>query len=406
VAAFFSAAETAFLSVNQFRIRGRVEGKGRSSKTLEQILKHPQWLLTTLLLGKTFSIVSLAALTYFLLLDKVPYSLLFSILLVSFFFLVFGEIIPKSLISARVEEFALYSAGFLRGLAWLCRPLVAFILLFTTPLIRFLGGQEAIAVPRLTEEEISAMIEIGQEEGIFEKEETDLVQSALAFDDTPVSNILTPRVDIVAIPEDCSVPDALKTISEQGYSRIPVYRETVDDIIGILCAKDLLIALSRSEPFELRYWLRPAYFVPQNKRLHDLLREMQSQEIQMAIVNDEYGGTAGLVTVEDILEQIVGEIRDEYDEEPVDIRMLDEKTALVNSRTAINQVNEALGISLPLDGYQTIGGLVISSLGRVAKVGDVVETEDARITVKAIKGIRIQQVLMEFCPPRPVEEIS
>ncbi|MGE5707554.1 MAG: CNNM domain-containing protein, partial [Bacteroidota bacterium] len=257
-AAYFAAAETALLSVNQFRLRRRLEGKDPSARTLEQLLKQPQWLLTTLLLGEILAIVTLTVLV-FEWIHAWPYAEWIAVAGVTAVVLVFAQLLPRALISTRLEDFALASAPFLRFLSWLMKPLVAVILLVATPFIRWFGGQEAIAVPSLTEEEVAAMIEIGQEEGIFEKEETDLVQSALAFDDTPVSAVLTPRVDIVAFPEDCAVPDALKIISEQGYSRIPVYRETIDDIIGILYAKDLLIALSRSEPFELRYWLRPAY---------------------------------------------------------------------------------------------------------------------------------------------------
>lgn len=402
-AAFFSAAETALVSVNQYRLRH--SDMDPRAHVLEQLMAQPQWLMTTLFLGKTLFVTALVvSVTAWL--NPILYGNWIAFAVLALVLLVFAEVLPKSLIAPHVESFAIRFANLLRFFTWLFKPVVALVLIVTKPFVRLFGGHEAIAVPSITEEDLSAMIERGEQEGVFEKEETDLVQSALAFDDTPVSAVLTPRVDIVAIPEDCSVQDALQTIAEQGYSRIPVYRENIDDIIGILYAKDLLIALSRSEAFELRFWLRPAYFVPHNKRLNDLLREMQSQEIQMAIVNDEYGGTAGLVTVEDILEQIVGEIRDEYDEEPIAIRLLDESSALVNSRTSIDQVNETLGTELPIDGYQTMGGLVISHLGRVAKMGDVVEAAGARITVKAIKGVRIQQVLVEFTLPKVEEEIS
>ncbi|MBM3274700.1 MAG: HlyC/CorC family transporter, partial [Candidatus Sericytochromatia bacterium] len=280
-------------------------------------------------------------------------------------------------------------------------------LVMATPFIRLMGGKEAIATPRYTEEELRTLVEIGEEQGAIEGVEASLVASALAFDDTPVSAVLTPRVDIVAIHEDSPLEAVLKLIAEQGYSRLPVLRENIDDIVGILHVKDLLIALSRREPIDLAAWIRPAYSVPENKKLHELLKEMQTQGIEMAIVSDEYGGTAGLVTQEDILEQIVGELRDEYDDEQDAIRKIREGVAQVDGMTAIAELNNELDLELPVNGYQTIGGLVINSLGRVAKVGDVLEpTAGVRVTVKALKGIRVQQVLVEYAPLSGVGDVE
>lgn len=277
--------------------------------------------------------------------------------------------------------------GFLAGLA------------IAVPLIRLLGGKVVAARPQFTEVEFRTMLEMGQEQGALEGSEASMVTSALAFDDTPVSAVLTPRVDIVGIPEDAPVEAVFNLIAEQGYSRLPVYRESIDEIIGILHVKDLLIALSRREPIDLSHWIRPVHAVPVNKRLHELLREMQVQGIEMAIVSDEYGGCAGLVTQEDILEQIVGDLRDEYDEEADPISILGPGIAQVDGATPITDLNEAFELDLPLDGYQTIGGLVIHELGRVARIGDVVEPcAGVKVTVRGVKGIRVQQVAVEFPP--------
>ncbi|MNX88712.1 Magnesium and cobalt efflux protein CorC [compost metagenome] len=277
----------------------------------------------------------------------------------------------------------------------LLRPVITALLYITTPLIRLLGAHEALAAPRYTEDELRMLLEIGHEQGVIEEDESDLVSSALAFDDTRVSAILTPRVDMVAVHEQMPLSELVALIAEEGYSRMPVYRESVDDIVGVLHARDALLAAARQEPFIISERMHPAYFVPESRPLNELLREMQREEIQLAVVNDEYGGTAGLVTVEDILEQIVGEIRDEYDEELAPVRPVSPGLAVVDSMAGIEEVNETLGIDLPMDGYQTIGGLVINKLGRVAKVGDVIQLPGISITVKAVKGIRIQQVLVE-----------
>lgn len=403
MAALFSAAEAAFLRVNRFRLRQRVEEGAPAAKLLSQLCEHPQHLLSTVLLVNTLATVVVAVSGAHImrgLLDGGPYlayAEIIAVILLAPLVLVVGEVVPKSVATTRADEIAEWIAAPVAVIVWLLRPVIGAMLFLATPLIRVMGGREAIATPRYTEEELRTLVELGEEQGAIEDAEASLVTSALAFDDTPVSAILTPRVDIIGIPEDAPVEAVLKLIAEQGYSRLPVYRENIDDIIGILHVKDLLIALSRRKPIDLAAWIRPAYSVPENKKLDELLKEMQTQGIEMAIVNDEYGGTAGLVTQEDVLETIVGELRDEYDEEQDAIRDVREGLAQVDGMTAIGDLNEKLGIDLPVNGYQTIGGLVINSLGRVAKVGDVVEpTDGVKVTVKALKGIRVQQVLVEY----------
>ncbi len=403
LAALFSAAEAAFLRLNRIRLRQRVEEGAPAARLLAALCEHPQHLLSTVLLVNTVATVVAAVtgahITRDLMADS-PYQVyaeLLAVVLLAPAFLIVAEVVPKSVATARADEIAEWIAGPVAVVVWLLRPVIGSLLFLATPVIRVMGGREAIATHRYTEEELRSLVELGEEQGAIEDAEANLVTSALAFDDTPVDQILTPRVDIIAIPEDAPVEAVLKLIAEQGYSRLPVYRENIDDIIGILHVKDLLIALSRRSPIDLAAWIRPAYSIPENKKLHELLKEMQTQGIEMAIVNDEYGGTAGLVTQEDILEQIVGELRDEYDEEQDAIRDVREGMAQVDGMTAIGEINDKLGLDLPVNGYQTIGGLVINSLGRVAKVGDIVEpSEGVKVTVKALKGIRVQQVLVEY----------
>jgi putative hemolysin len=403
LAALFSAAEAALTAISRVKLRKRLEEGIPAAKLVAELSENPRRLLSTVLLVNTLSTIIVAVLGAHIsdqILIGTPYGAyapLVAIAILAPLVLVIGEVVPKSVAAARAQDVAEWIARPVRLVMIVLGPLVGATLVMATPLIRLMGGKEAIAVPRYTEEELRTLVEMGEEQGAIEGVEASLVASALAFDDTPVSAVLTPRVDIVAIHEDSPVEAVLKLIAEQGYSRLPVLRENIDDIVGILHVKDLLIALSRREPIDLAAWIRPAYSVPENKKLHELLKEMQTQGIEMAIVSDEYGGTAGLVTQEDILEQIVGELRDEYDEEQDPIRKIREGVAQVDGMTAIAELNNELDLELPVNGYQTIGGLVINSLGRVAKVGDVVEpAAGVRVTVKALKGIRVQQVLVEY----------
>lgn len=395
----FSAAETALMSLNRARLRARLDEGDPGAKVVSALIKHPRYLLSTILLGNTLAIITATVFGTLLVTQWIQEfgarAAALSIAALTLIIVVIGEIVPKSIAAARPEQVAFAIAVPIRLTVLVLRPVITALLYVTTPLIRLLGAHEALAAPRYTEDELKMLLEIGQEQGVIEEDESDLVSSALAFDDTRVSSILTPRVDMVAVHEQMALDDLVTLIDEEGYSRMPVYRESVDDIVGVIYARDALLAAARHEPFVISERMHPAYFVPESRRLNELLREMQAEEIQLAVVNDEYGGTAGLVTVEDILEQIVGEIRDEYDEELAPVRPVSPGLAVVDSMAGIEEVNETLGITLPMDGYQTIGGLVITKLGRVAKVGDVIRLSGISITVKAVKGIRIQQVLVE-----------
>lgn len=399
LAALFSAAETALMSINRAKLRQRLDEGDRVAQGIHKLIQQPRRLLSTVLLGNTLSIVVLVVVGTSLAIEHLPdspWAMAAAFLVLSFLVLVVSEIIPKSVAASRPEAVARWVVTPVRWLMVAMRPLVGGLLSLTTPVIRLLGGQEATAAPRYTEEELRTLIEIGQEQGVIEQEETLLLTSALAFDDTPVSAVLTPRVDIVALPRTCRREEAIALIESEAYSRMPVYGESLDEILGIVSARDILLSAAKGEPWDLERLIKPAYHVPENKRLDEFLREMQQLELQMAIVTDEYGGTAGLVTVEDVLEQIVGEIRDETDEEVPWIRVISPGVAMVDTMTNLEDLNETLGLELPTEGVQTLGGLVINRLGRVAKVGDVVTIGDVTVTVKMTRGVRVTQVKVEY----------
>ncbi len=387
------------MSINRAKLRQRLDEGDRLARRIHRLIQQPRRLLSTVLLGNTLSIVAAVVVGTSLALKWLPDTsggLFVAFLGLSLLVLVLGEIIPKSVAASRPDTVSRWVARPVRLLMIALRPIVGGLLALTTPVIRLLGAQEATAAPRYTEEELKTLIAIGQEQGVIEQEETLLLTSALAFDDTPVSAVLTPRVDIVALALDVSLESAIALVEREAYSRMPVYADSIDEILGIVKARDILLTAAKGEPWDLPRIMLPAYHVPENKRLDEFLREMQQQELQMAIVTDEYGGTAGLVTVEDVLEQIVGEIRDETDEEVPWIRLLSPGVALVDTMINLDELNQTLSLGLPTEGVQTLGGLVVNRLGRVAKVGDVVQLGEVLLTVKATRGVRVTQVMVEY----------
>jgi CBS domain containing-hemolysin-like protein len=253
------------------------------------------------------------------------------------------------------------------------------------------------------QEEILNFVEQGRIEGVVDEEEMDMIESVLSLDETTAEEIMTPRTDLIAIDAGDDLGTILETIRDKGHSRIPVYEENVDNIIGLVYAKDLLTEIGRDPAnFNLREKMRPAYFVPETKTLRDLLHEFQNQKLHIAVVLDEYGGTAGIVTIEDILEEVVGEITDEYEETPEEsYRKIDENTYEVGARMYIDEVNDELDIELPDDeDYDTIGGFVFSHLGYIPKVGEKFDYANLNIAVtaagpRAVKKLRIKKIPTE-----------
>jgi len=253
------------------------------------------------------------------------------------------------------------------------------------------------------------MVDAGEEGGVIEEEEKEMIYSIFDLGDTLAREVMVPRIDMVAIEAGTSIVDALGVIVQAGHSRVPVYRGTVDNIVGILYAKDLLSYWHNIETLQLTQILREAYFIPETKKADELLQELQRRKVHVAIVVDEYGGTAGLVTIEDILEEIVGEIQDEYDTEEAMIEVVSPDEVIFNARVAMDDVNDALAINLPTDISDTLAGLIYSQLGRVPVVGDQVTFDEVELTVLSVAGRRIKKVravrrAARGAPPEPAAE--
>ncbi|MCR4441375.1 MAG: hemolysin family protein [Peptococcaceae bacterium] len=397
LSAFFSATETAFFSANKIKIRHLAEEGNKKAAAARRLLEQPNRLISTVLVGNNIVNIAATALATMLaigLFGKSGAGIATGVMTV--LVLVFGEITPKTLASRRAEEFVLGAGRFVNFLGVVFYPVVRLLNSITGFLLKPFGGKLP-ENPLVTEEEIRMLVNVGQEEGLLDEDEREMIDSIFEFDDTLVREIMVPRIDIAAVSVD-ETPDAvIKLVVELGHSRIPVYENTVDNIIGVIYAKDLLKPLlegpDKMPP--IRQLMRLAYYVPESKKVRDLFAELRKEKVHMAIVLDEYGGTAGLVTIEDVIEEIVGEIQDEFDKEEKNIEVLADGTLLVDARTSICDINELLELDLPDDEFDTISGLVFHILGRPPQEGQKVEIDNLHVVVEKVAGRRIVKLRLK-----------
>lgn len=310
---------------------------------------------------------------------------------------VWGEMVPEALVLRQAEQWAVRFAPMMMTLEWLFTPLARLSVWASGMIAVPLGGR----VPQIvTEEEIKTMVDAGEEGGVIEEEEKDMIYSIFQFADTLAREVMVPRIDMQALDVETPLTEAVEAVLSAGHSRIPVYAETIDNIVGVLYAKDLLRVWQEGKARSLRELLRPAYFVPEAKTLDDLLAELQQKRVHIAIVVDEYGGTAGLVTLEDIVEEIVGEIRDEYDAaEELPYQQVGEGDYIFDGGIDIDDVNDLLESKLPNDDADTLGGYIYGQLGRVPAPGDQLATDGLRMEVQSVAGRRIRKVRVRHAPP-------
>ncbi|HEY76517.1 MAG TPA: HlyC/CorC family transporter [Thermoflexia bacterium] len=403
-----AAAKAAFTSVRRGRLWQLAEGGVPNANHAAQLAEEASRLLGTLYLGSAILTVLASALAILTLFSPLTNALtdsglpggwaaglsLFLIVIgVACLLLIAGQLVPEAIAAARAEHWALRLSWIVRVAQTALWPLVRLMVWLSNQLASPFGGVPFKGTSLISEEEIKTLVDAGEEEGVIEEEEREMIYSIFAFGDTLAREVMVPRIDIVALDVNTPLPEAADRVIEAGHSRIPVYEGSIDNIVGLLYAKDLLAYLRNGhDDLSLRQILRPAYFVPETKKVDDLLREMQQHRIHMAIVVDEYGGTAGLVTVEDILEEIVGEIQDEYDEEEPVFEQVGEGEYIIDARMDLDDVNELLGTELSTESGETLGGLIYCTLGKVPEPGDRLEVDGLEIEVLTVKGRRIGKV--------------
>ncbi|HYW54305.1 MAG TPA: hemolysin family protein, partial [Dongiaceae bacterium] len=391
-----AASEAAIVAVNRIRARALAEKNIRGSKRLQRLLENRNRTLTSVLIGSTFVLLAADSLaTEIFIESNVPNAAIWSTVVMTVVLLLFGEILPKTFAVGSGERTALRLAPALGVVTRILSPLTSGFLWITDGIVRMFGGIPH-AGPYVTEDDIKTLVNVGVEQNVLEEQERELIHSIIEFGDTIVREVMTPRTDMITVSVTSAPRRALDLVIAEGYSKLPVWEETVDNIIGVVHDRELLIALANGTiaSTSIRALMRPVTLVPENKRISELLREMQRGKYSLAIVIDEYGGTAGLVTMEDLLEEIVGEIRDEHDEgEEEPIRRIGDHEVVVEAGTNIEDVNNALGINLPHEEFETIGGYVVGLFGRLPREGEEVEANDGvRLRVERTRGRRILDV--------------
>ncbi len=394
ISGFFSGSETALISVNKIRIRKLAEEGDKRAKRVNKLLERPNRLLATILVGNNLvnifaaAIATSVAMGFF---GNAGIGIATGIL--TLILLIFGEITPKGFATRNSLRMSLVVSGPIEILVKILYPLVKVITFITNKIIGFLGGEAKTIAPFVTEEEIKMLMDVGEKEGVIEKDEREMIKGVFEFGDKEVKEIMVPRIDVKSFDKNVTIKDALDEILKTGYSRTPVFDGSIDNIIGILYTKDLLGYVKEGKlDMKIGDIIRPTYYVPETKELGDLLKDMQKKKIHMAIVVDEYGGTEGIVTMEDMLEEIVGEILDEYDVEEEGIRILDDRTAIVDSRTDIDDINEVMDLNLPPEEFETVGGLVFNTIGKIPVIGDRININGITLVVEKLRGRRISKV--------------
>lgn len=401
LSAFFSASETAIFSVNKMKIRHMAEEGNPRAILTRRLLDQPNRLISTILIGNNVVNIGATALATSLFISLFAESGAgIATAVMTVLVLVFGEITPKTLAAKRAEYLSLEFSGIINTIGIVLSPIIKILNFITTGLIKLFGGLP-LDNPLITEEELRMLVNVGQEEGFIDADEREMIDSIFEFDDTLVREVMVPRIDIIAINMNESLADISNLVIEVGHSRIPVYEHTIDNIVGVIYAKDLLRPLLACEPSGtiIKELMRPAYYVPESKKVRDLFEELRKEKVHMAIVLDEYGGTAGLLTIEDLVEEIVGDIQDEYDQEEQNIQTLPDGTLLVDARTSIDELNEILELDLPNEEYDTISGLVFHNLGKLPAEGQELDIADLHIVVDKLVGRRVVKLRLSLKTP-------
>lgn len=408
--AFFAASEIAFISLNDTKIELDAKEGNKKAIAIQKMLNNPSKFLATIQIGVTlagflssaFASEAFAVKLSPILNKLIPtislatwqtISIILITILLSFFTLIFGELVPKRVGMKYCEKLAYSTIGIIKVIALITAPFVK-LLTNTTNLVSKLFGVTETDEEVVTEEEIRMMIDVGEEKGTIQKEEKEMINNVFEFNDRIVSEIMIPRRDIFALDANITIGNAILELAEDSrYSRIPVYEENIDNIIGIVYVKDIILS-SKPKNSKLRTIIKDVYNIPETKMVNELFKELQKNKKQIAIVIDEYGSTAGLVTMEDILEELVGDIYDEYDNEENIIEKIDDNTYIVEGNLSINDLEKKIDIEIPEGDYDTISGYLMEELGIVPKDGDQLEyeSEDAIYKIEEYKDKRILKI--------------
>ncbi len=415
--AFFAATEIAFISLNETKIYKKASEGNRKAKLIKKMLQNPSSFLSTIQIGITLAGFLSSAFASEVFASKLApvlngwfplslglwngISIVIVTLILSYFSLVFGELVPKRIAMKYSDKIANYTVVIIRVLSVIAAPFVKFLTLSTNTVSRLFGvseNEEEI----ITEEDIRDLVDVGEEKGTIEEEEKELINNVFEFNDKVASEVMKHRTEVFAIEINDDINEVLEELDKNKYSRVPVYEENIDNIKGILYVKDLFKYFRTNKKIKIKEIVRKAYFVSENKAINEVFKELQKNKVQLAIVVDEYGGTAGIITMEDIIEELVGNILDEYDEDEIEYEILDENTFRINGNMSIYDFEKIVKIEIPEGDYDTISGYLIEQLGRIPNDREkpLIETEQAAYKIEKYKDQRIY--LVKVCKNEPL----
>ena len=404
LSAFFSSSETALLSISQMRIRTLVDEGNKRAMTLERVVSNKSKMLSAILIGNNVVNLSASSLITSLVINHFGNAYVgIATGIITLLILIFGEISPKTMATLQAEKVALKVAGIISVLMKILTPVIFIINLLAGGVLRLMGVDPNAKTDTITESELRTIVDVSHEEGVIESEERRMINNVVDFGDTQAKDVMVPRIDMVFVEENTTYDELMEVYRENMFTRIPVYRDTTDNVIGIINMKDLLF-YEKSTDFRLKNYLREAYFTYEFKKTSELFMEMRQNSVSLAIVLDEYGATAGLITLEDLLEELVGEIRDEYDaDELKSLQKLSDREYRVEGSMKLDDINDALELSLSSEDYDSVGGLIIGALDHVPVAGEGVTVDNIRFVVEKMDKNRIEWVRMTLPAPDKTE---
>ena len=394
LSALFSASETALMSLSKIRIKQMVENKEKGADRINKLLSDPNKLLSAILIGNNLVNIGASSLMTSLAIETFGNTGVgIATGIMTLLILIFGEITPKSLAAQNSEKLSVRLSGFVQFNMILLTPISFVLSKITNFMIKILGGDVDKNQPFITQEELRTIVSVSHKEGVLEGEEKDMIYNVFDFSDSQVNDVMITRTEMLTIDVDLPYEEIIRVISEEQYSRIPVYEDTMDNIIGILYVKDLLFLQGQKEAeFDLRKYIRKPYFTYEFKSTKDLFKEMRANRIHMVIVIDEYGGTEGIVTMEDLVEEIVGDIEDEYDKGINDIEVIKEDEYIVNGNVRIDAINKLIGTHIESEDFDTIAGFVIGLIHKIPELREEIEYENIKFIIESIDRNRIEKI--------------
>lgn len=393
--AFFSASETALMSLSKIRLRHMIEEKVKGADKVEKLIENTSRLLGTILVGNNIVNILASSLATAIAIKLWPESGVgIATAVMTVLIIIFGEITPKSLAAQNSEVISLKVSKPISILIIILKPIVSITTYIANGIIRVLGGKVNKNQPYITEDELRTIVDVSEEEGVLEIEEKEMIYNVFEFGDLQVKDVMSQRVDLIALEQSATLEETMEVIKNEQFSRIPVYKETIDNIVGILNVKDLLFIHGNDykDNFSLEKYMREPFYTFEFKKITDLFRDMKKEKNHMAVVLDEYGGTVGIVTIEDLIEEIVGDISDEYDEDETKIDVIKEDEYLVSGSIRLDEINDLIGTSIESEEFDSVGGFIIGQLGRFPEDSEEIEYHNIRFRIESIDKNRIKKV--------------